>query len=57
MSVPSHKVIQKEEKFEIKLKRYFYLNNLLASFFVKEHLHALPHLLKFVNYLLKSKDF
>jgi len=56
-SVPSHKVIQKEEKFENKLKKYFYLNNLQAFFFVKEHLHALSHFLQFVSYLLKSKNF
>jgi len=34
---------------KIKLEKYFYLNNLQASLFVKEHLHALPH---FQNLLL-----
>jgi len=48
---------RKKKNLKIKLKRYFYLNNLQASFFVKEHLHALPHFLKFVSYLLKSKNF
>jgi len=48
---------RKKKNLKIKLKRYFYLNNLQASFFVKEHLHALPNLLKFLNYLLKSKEF
>ena len=48
---------RKKKKLKIKLKRFFYLNNLQASFFAKEHMHALPHFLKFVSYLLKSKDF
>jgi len=58
-SALSHKVIRVEEKFEKnnKVEKIFYLNNLQASFFVKEHLHALPHFLKFVSYLLKSKYF
>jgi len=53
----STRSIKKKKKLKIRLKRYFYLNNLQASFFVKEHLHALPHFLKFVSYLLKSKNF
>jgi len=44
---------RKKKSLKIKLKRYFYMNNLQASFFVKEHLHALPHFLMFVSYLLK----
>ena len=43
-SVPSHKVIQIEHNLEKnEVKKFFYLNNLQASFFVNEHLHALPH--------------
>ena len=45
-SVPSHKVIQKEAKFENKIEK------ILLS-----EQTSLPHLLKFVNYLLKSKEF
>ena len=48
---------RKKKKLKIKLKRYFYLNKLQASFFVNEHFHELQHFLKFVGYLIKSKNF
>jgi len=49
---------KKTKNLKIRLKKYFFLNNLQASYFVKEYLHALPHLLRLSKDLddIFSKD-